>query len=128
MSNEISVTCFLKKESPITRDELIEILLEHKRIYPNYNPNIVLNSKIINIDIDFEAIDDEFHEWYAPLNGVCIEPNIREYPDIPENYDGSKDIIELSFTTSDSWFNTFENKVKEKGITKINHCTDKIIE
>jgi hypothetical protein len=128
MSNEISTICFLKKESPITRDELIKILLEHKKAYPNYNPNIVLDSRIINDDVDFETIIDEFYDGYAPLNGVCIEPQIGEYPDIPENYDGSKDLIELSFTTSDSWFNAFENKVKDKGITKINHCTDQIIE
>lgn len=59
---------------------------------------------------------------------MCIEPNIGECPYIPENYDGSKDYIELGFTISDSWFDTFKDEVKDKGITKINHCINKIIE
>ena len=126
--NDISTSLILQNNGVISRDELIEFLLEHKQVYPNINPLIVVSEEEIVSDEETQFVDvsNETIE-YAPLRAVVVQAGKEDYPNVREDYNGESDFIQLVFDTNNNWYNDYKNMASSECMTQINHAKDRVI-
>lgn len=130
--NDISKSVILKNNGCISRNELIEFLLKHKEAYPDNDVMICVSENELNTATDYNEFDfacqDQGGCCYGALTSVAVISEDQDYPDYDDNYNGESDFIQLSFSVKNSWYDDFHEKASSDKITRINHCTDEIIE
>lgn len=129
--NDISKSVILQNNGVISRNELIEFLLKHKEVYPDNDVMICISENELD-STDYNKFNFARQDLgggnYAALTSAAVISENQNYPEYDDNYNGESDFIQLSFSVKNSWYDAFHEKASSDKITRINHCTDEIIE
>lgn len=129
--NDISKSVILQNNGVISRNELIEFLLKHKEAYPDNDVMICISENELD-STDYNKFDFARQNLggacYAALTSAAVISEDQNYPYYDDNYNGETDFIQLSFSVKNSWYDMLHEKASSDKITRINHCTEEIIE